>query len=90
MVGYWLPRRMGLGGDLLLRHRRQRNCRAGAPAHTLRPAGNPLWSGGTDGPEGSLLVIPIVLLILAWLLIVYRRPRPAAIVSAAGQEQLAS
>ena len=27
-------------------------------------SGNPLWSGGTDGPEGSLLVIGIVLLLL--------------------------
>ncbi len=52
-----------------------------APGHLLStsPAGNPLWSGGTDGPEGSLLIIPIVLLILAWLLVVYRRPRPAEI-----------
>lgn len=44
---------------------------------STHPAGNPLWSGGTDGPEGSLLIIPVVLLMLAWLLIIYRRPRPA-------------
>ena len=49
-----------------------------APGHlfTSSPAGNPLWSGGTVGPEGSLLIIPVVLLILAWLLIFYRRPKP--------------
>lgn len=44
---------------------------------STHPAGNPLCSGGTDGPEGSLLIIPVVLLMLAWLLIIYRRPRPA-------------
>lgn len=33
--------------------------------------GNPLWSGGTDGPEGSLLVIGIIALLLVWLLAVY-------------------
>jgi hypothetical protein len=62
-----------------------------APGHllTTSPAGNPLWSGGTDGPEGSLLIIPIVLLILAWLLVVYRRPNPAAITAPVATEQLA-
>ena len=52
-----------------------------APGHLLSttPAGNPLWSGGTDGPEGSLLIIPIVLLLLAWLLVIYRRPQACAI-----------
>lgn len=40
------------------------------------PAGNPLWSGGTDGPEGSLLALPVILLLLGALLAVYgRRPR---------------
>jgi hypothetical protein len=27
------------------------------------PAGNPLWSGGTAGPEGSLLVVPLVMFV---------------------------
>lgn len=63
-----------------------------APGHLLStsPAGNPLWSGGTDGPEGSLLIIPIVLLLLAWLLVIYRRPKPAEFSSPAATEQLAS
>lgn len=63
-----------------------------APGHlfSTSPAGNPLWSGGADGPEGSLLIIPIVLLMLAWLLVVYRRPRPVAVSSPASAEQLAS
>jgi membrane protease YdiL (CAAX protease family) len=62
-----------------------------APGHllTTSPAGNPLWSGGADGPEGSLLIIPIVLLILAWLLVIYRRPRAAQISAPAVTEQLA-
>ena len=62
-----------------------------APGHLLStsPAGNPLWSGGADGPEGSLLIIPIVLLLLAWLLMIYRRPRPTPISTPAPTEQLA-
>ncbi len=32
------------------------------------PAGNPLWSGGGDGPEGSLLVVAAILLLLLFLL----------------------
>ncbi len=63
-----------------------------APGHLLStsPAGNPLWSGGTDGPEGSLLIIPIVLLLLAWLLVIYRRPKPTEFRSSTATEQLAS
>ncbi|WP_348262719.1 CPBP family glutamic-type intramembrane protease [Telmatobacter sp. DSM 110680] len=63
-----------------------------APGHVFgtSPSGNPLWSGGTDGPEGSLLIIPIVLLMLAWLVVIYRRPRPAEISAPAATEQLAS
>jgi len=63
-----------------------------APGHLLStaPSGNPLWSGGADGPEGSLLIIPIVLLLLAWLLIVYRHSKPAEFSSTPATEQLAS
>jgi uncharacterized protein len=63
-----------------------------APGHllTTSPSGNPLWSGGTVGPEGSLLIIPVVLLILAWLLIFYRHPTPVEIPAAPVTEQLAS
>jgi len=63
-----------------------------APGHLLSttPRGNPLWSGGADGPEGSLLVIPVVLLILAWLLIFYRSPKQIEIPTAVSTEQLAS
>jgi len=57
---------------------------------STKPAVNPLWSGGADGPEGSLLVIPIVLLILAWLVLIYRRPRVAQLSAPAATEQLAS
>lgn len=62
-----------------------------APGHlfSTKPAGNALWSGGADGPEGSLLVIPVVLLLLAWLLIFYRRARPVEVLSAS-TERLAS
>jgi CAAX protease family protein len=42
------------------------------------PAGSVLWSGGTDGPEGSLLVLAVILLLLAALVLLYRRTSPAA------------
>lgn len=40
---------------------------------TTSPAGNPLWSGGTDGPEGSLIILGILVLLLLWLIVVYGR-----------------
>jgi len=36
-------------------------------------SGPPFWSGGADGPEGSILVLPVCLLLLALLLVVYSR-----------------
>jgi hypothetical protein len=63
---------------------------SGLPARghylTTTPAGNPLWSGGTDGPEGSLLVLGAVLLLLVALLAIYGRRTPAvpALEGAAG------
>jgi hypothetical protein len=44
---------------------------------TTSPAGNALWSGGTDGPEGSLLVLGVVLLLLVALVAIYGRKKPA-------------
>lgn len=41
------------------------------------PSGNPLLSGGGDGPEGSVLVFGVIFLLLAWLLAVYLKRRPA-------------
>jgi hypothetical protein len=41
-----------------------------------KPVGNALWSGGADGPEGSLLVLAVILLVLAALVLVYRRRMP--------------
>jgi membrane protease YdiL (CAAX protease family) len=51
-----------------------------APGHylTASPAGNALWSGGTDGPEGSLLVLVVVPLLLAALLAIYGRNQTGA------------
>jgi len=51
---------------------------------TARAAGNALWSGGADGPEGSLLVLGVILLLLAALIAVYGRKRTAALPQAAG------
>ena len=38
-----------------------------------KPAGNVFWSGGTDGPEGSVLVLAVVLLVLVAIIAVYGR-----------------
>jgi membrane protease YdiL (CAAX protease family) len=46
---------------------------------TTTAAGNALWSGGTDGPEGSLLVLPVILLLLLAILVLYGRKRPEAV-----------
>jgi uncharacterized protein len=43
---------------------------------TTNPAGPALWSGGTDGPEGSVLVLGIILLLLLALLLIYGRRKP--------------
>jgi len=50
---------------------------------TTAPAGNALWSGGTDGPEGSLLILPVLLLLLTALLVLYGRRKSAALLPAA-------
>ena len=42
---------------------------------TARAAGRVLFSGGDVGPEGSLLVLPVIGLLLAGL-VVFHRPRP--------------
>ncbi|KAA6458260.1 CPBP family intramembrane metalloprotease [Acidobacteria bacterium AB60] len=44
---------------------------------TATPAGAALWSGGTDGPEGSVLVLPVILLLLGALVALYGRKRSA-------------
>jgi hypothetical protein len=44
---------------------------------TATPTGNALWSGGADGPEGSLLVLAVILLLLVALLVIYGRRKPA-------------
>jgi membrane protease YdiL (CAAX protease family) len=43
---------------------------------TARPAGNQFWSGGADGPEGSVLVLGVILLLLAALRVIYGRKKP--------------
>ncbi len=45
---------------------------------TTNPTGATLFSGGTDGPEGSLLVIPVIVLTLIGILLVYRSKAPGA------------
>jgi membrane protease YdiL (CAAX protease family) len=44
---------------------------------TTSVAGNTFWSGGTDGPEGSVLVLGLILLLLAMLLVIYGRRKCA-------------
>ncbi|MFP5204715.1 MAG: CPBP family intramembrane glutamate endopeptidase, partial [Acidobacteriota bacterium] len=45
---------------------------------TTTAAGNPMWSGGADGPEGSLLILGILVLLIVWLVVVYGRGSRAA------------
>jgi len=44
---------------------------------TVTPAGSTLWSGGADGPEGSLLVIAVFILMIVALVAIYGRSKPA-------------
>ena len=53
---------------------------------TTSPAGNALWSGGADGPEGSVLVLGIILLLLVALIAIHGRRKPAALVAPAAEE----
>lgn len=57
---------------------------------TTSPAGAALWSGGADGPEGSLLIIPVILLLLAALIVIYGRRKPMLARPAELREQIAS
>jgi len=41
------------------------------------PAGSAFWSGGTDGPEGSVLIIPLLILVTAAIVAVYGRREAA-------------
>jgi len=43
---------------------------------TTSPAGAVVWSGGSAGPEGSVLVIPTVLVVIVALVLIYGRERP--------------
>jgi len=58
-----------------------------APGHYLSTTlnGPALWSGGADGPEGSLMVVPVCLVLLALLLVVYGRRKTAALPVAAAE-----
>jgi membrane protease YdiL (CAAX protease family) len=59
---------------------------SGLPAQghllTTAPAGNAFWSGGADGPEGSLLVLGIILALFIALIVLYGRSHKPATASA--------
>jgi membrane protease YdiL (CAAX protease family) len=46
---------------------------------TSSPTGKAFWSGGTDGPEGSVLVLGAILLLLVALITIYGRGRTASL-----------
>jgi membrane protease YdiL (CAAX protease family) len=56
---------------------------------TTTPAGPAFWSGGADGPEGSVLVLGAVLLLLVALVVLYGRRKPA-VLAASTSSQLAA
>jgi membrane protease YdiL (CAAX protease family) len=66
---------------------------SGLPAQghylTTSATGAVLWSGGSDGPEGSLLVIPVILLLLVAILVLYGRRRKTAALHVRTLEQAA-
>jgi CAAX protease family protein len=43
-----------------------------------QPAGNPLMSGGSVGPEGSVVALVIILLLLVAVVLLYRRKAPVS------------
>ena len=49
---------------------------------TATPAGPAFWSGGTDGPEGSVLVLAVIALLLLAVLAFYRRGRQKELAAA--------
>jgi uncharacterized protein len=54
---------------------------------SVTPAGPTLWSGGTDGPEGSVLVLGAILLLLAALVAMYGRRNSSAVLNAGQLEK---
>lgn len=66
---------------------------SGLPARghlfTTTSIGNPLWSGGIAGPEGSVLAVPIALLLLI-LLVAFHRPQRSAAIPMPATERQAS
>jgi hypothetical protein len=50
---------------------------------TTTPAGPAFWSGGSDGPEGSVLVLGAILLLLIALVVLYGRREPTAVAASA-------
>jgi membrane protease YdiL (CAAX protease family) len=52
---------------------------------TTSPAGSVLWSGGSDGPEGSVLVLGVILMLLLALVLIYGRRKPAALSTVAAE-----
>jgi hypothetical protein len=55
---------------------------------TTTPAGKALWSGGTAGPEGSLLAMAVIALLLVFLMVAYGRRTPAVETLLAGDSAL--
>lgn len=55
---------------------------------TTSPTGNELWSGGANGPEGSLLVLGVVLLLLVALLVMYGRRKSAVPVELSAEQAI--
>jgi membrane protease YdiL (CAAX protease family) len=54
---------------------------------TTNPTGAVFWSGGSAGPEGSFLVVPIILLSLLAIVLLYRRKSALRLESASPTAQ---
>jgi hypothetical protein len=53
-----------------------------------RDLGSVVWSGGTDGPEGSVLVIGLILVVIAVLGVIAMRREHVQLTEPAAQPQL--
>ena len=64
MVGHRLPRRLGLGAKPIFTEPPTAALVAQGHYLSTSPSGNAFWSGGANGPEGSILVLGAILLLL--------------------------
>ena len=79
LVGHRLPRGLGLGGNLLLRHRRQRLCRHRPLTSPQPPPATLSGAAARTAPKAASWSWAVILLLLAALLAIYGRKNRVAV-----------